>query len=282
MHDHDPGLAWHAGKVVECGTLACETMGAGVMLVELSQDSFTVRPIGQELRCTPQSVAAHSLYETADPFHFIEPSGTLDISDSSYEAVDETTVRVRGSRFVRSTNYSVKLEGAELVGYRAILIGGIRDPFILADIESWLGRIRDYIAAVVARDLGVELDGETHGLDFKVYGRDAVMGRMESARDVGHEVGVVCSTLAPTQALATEIAKICRQPLLHAPIDKWKGSITGFACLLNPAWVEVGPVYRFSLNHVLVPDEPLAPHRLAGVEVGALVSPAQPLAEAAL
>ena len=44
-----------------------------------------------------------------------------------------------------------------------------------------------------------------------------------------------------------------QQPLLHAPIPEWKGAITGFACLHNPAWVELGPAYRFALNHVLLP-----------------------------
>jgi hypothetical protein len=67
MRGFPAGPAWHAGKIVECGTLACETMGPGVMVVTLREDSFSVRPIGPELRCTPQSVAAHSLYETANP-----------------------------------------------------------------------------------------------------------------------------------------------------------------------------------------------------------------------
>jgi hypothetical protein len=49
--------------------------------------------------------------------------------------------------------------------------------------------------------------------------------------------------------------KLCRQPLLHAPIPQWKGSITGFACLHNPAGVELGPAYSFALNHVLVPGD---------------------------
>ena len=281
MHGYDAGLAWHAGKIVECGTMACETMGPGVMVVELAHDHFTVRPIGNGLRCTPQSVAAHSLYETADPFHFVEPSGTLDISGSTYEAVNESAVLVRGSRFIPSARYSVKLEGAELTGYRSMIVGGIRDPFILGSLESWLGDIREYVGSVARRQLDVELDGARYGLDFKVYGRNAVMGRLEPKLAPDHEVGLVCSTLAPTQAEATEIAKLCRQPLLHAPIDKWSGSITAFACLLNPAWVEVGPVYRFSLNHVLVVGDPLAAHRLESVESGARAPQIEPLAEAA-
>jgi hypothetical protein len=109
-----PGLAWHAGKVVECGTMACETAGKGVMFVALRQDHFLVKPFGQGLRCTPQSVAAHSLYENVDPFHFTEASGTADITEATYEAVDPITVRVANSSFQSADHYTIKLEGARL------------------------------------------------------------------------------------------------------------------------------------------------------------------------
>jgi hypothetical protein len=263
------GLAWHAGKVVECGTLACETMGAGVMVVRLREESFSVWPVGPGLRCTPQSVAAHSLYETADPFLFAEPSGTLDISASSYEQEDERTVRVAGSRFLEAGEYSVKLEGAELIGFEAMLVGGVRDPLIIAQLDRWLARIGEYVRGSLARVMGVELDGDRYRLGFQVYGRDGVMGELEPISAPGHEVGIVCTTLAPTQEEATEMARLCRQPLLHAPIPEWKGAITGFACLHNPAWVELGPAYRFCLNHVLLPGDGERVHRLRAVELAA-------------
>ena len=47
------------------------------------------------------------------------------------------------------------------------------------------------------------------------------------------------------------------------------GAITGFACLHSPAWVELGPLYRFCLNHVLLPAEDQAAHRLEHVNVAA-------------
>jgi hypothetical protein len=262
------GLAWHAGKIVECGTLACETMGPGVMVVTLREDSFSVRPIGDGLRCTPQSVAAHSLYETANPFLFAEPSGTLDITDASYEAEGNGAVRVSGSRFVPTVEYSVKLEGAELVGYRTMLIGGVRDPLILRQLDDWLERISAYTKASILRTTGIRLDGDRYRVGFQVYGRDAVMGHLESAAFHGHEVGIVCTTLAPTQDEATEMARLCRQPLLHAPIPEWKGSITAFAYLHNPPWTELGPAYRFSLNHVLLLDDPGLVHTVRLVELG--------------
>jgi hypothetical protein len=255
VHGFPEGLAWHAGKVVECGTMACETMGKGVMVVTLRDDSFSVRPVGEGLRCTPQSVAAHSLYETADPYHFAEASGIVDLTSSSYEQEDPVTVRVRESRFVAAPEQTLKLEGAELLGYQAMIVGGVRDPLIVSQLDWWLGRIDEYIRGSVTRLMDVEIDGRAYRVGFQVYGRNAVMGASEPTPTPAHEVGIVCTTLAPTQEEATEMIKLCRQPLLHAPIPQWKGSITGFACLHNPAWVELGPAYGFALNHVLVPGD---------------------------
>jgi hypothetical protein len=249
--------------------LACENLGAGVMVVTLRGDSFSVCPVGADLRCTPQSVAAHSLYETAHPYLFREPSGTLDITASTYEQEDDVTVRVTGSRFVAADDYSVKLEGAELVGYQAMIVGGVRDPLIISQLDTWQENIRRYVIGSIERVMGVEIDDRRYRLGFHVYGRDAVMGDLEPLRRPGHEVGIVCTTLAPSQDEATEMAKLCRQPLLHAPIPEWKGAITGFACLHSPAWVEVGPLYRFCLNHVLLPAEGQAVHRLENVNVAA-------------
>ena len=36
-------------------------------------------------QATPDSVAAHMVYENADPFLLREPGGCLDVKDSSYE-----------------------------------------------------------------------------------------------------------------------------------------------------------------------------------------------------
>jgi len=47
------GLAWHAGKVSECGTMAAETMGKGVIFGTIRRDHFTIRPFGPGLRCNP-------------------------------------------------------------------------------------------------------------------------------------------------------------------------------------------------------------------------------------
>ena len=269
MHGLPAGLAWHAGKLVECGTLACVKAGKGVMHVRLRHNDFLVRPFGPGLRCTPQSIAAHSLYENVDPFHFTECSGTTDITEATYEALDPITVRVTNSRFQPAEVYTVKLEGAELAGYQTIIVGGIHDPFLLRQLDSWLEKVRAYIEETVARVLKNQVTRDDYQLTFHVYGRDGVMGTLEPDRTIHKEVGIVFEVTASTQQLSTTVAELSRQPLLHYPIAEWSGATTNLACLHNPAHIERGAVYQFNLNHVVLPHSPQEMFRTKFVEIGA-------------
>ncbi len=270
MFGFPAGLAWHAGKVIECGTMACETAGKGVMFVHLRHDGFTVKPFGPGLRCTPQSIAAHSFYENVDPFYFKESSGTITLTDATYEAMDPITVRVTNSTFVQAEEYSVKLEGAELAGYQTIIIGGIRDPLIIRQLDSWLSNVHMHIQENIKKLLGNRVTEDGYHIEFHIYGRDAVMGVLEPNRtELPKEVGIVFEATAATQELATKIAELSRQPLLHQPIAEWSGATTTFACLHNPAHIERGPVYRFNLNHVVLPQSATEMFRTKFVEIGA-------------
>lgn len=254
LHGLPAGLSWHAGKIVECGTLCCETAHKGVIFGWIRPDHVVIRPFGEDLRCTPQSVAAHSLYENADPYLHKESSGTLDISHASFEALDERSVRISGSGFIPADSYTVKLEGAQLIGYQSVIVGGIRDPLIIRQLDQWLGGVREKAENSIAKLLGARLSKDDYRLIFHVYGRDAVMGALEPKnKELPHEVGIVLEATAPTQELATKVAELCRQPLLHHPIPEWKGAITGFACLHNPAFLERGAIYKFNLHHVALP-----------------------------
>jgi len=246
------GLAWHAGKVAECGTMSC-IGGRGVLTGVITADAAVLRPVGDNIRATPLSIAAHSLYEAADPFLQKESSGTLDLTASTYEALDETAVRIRGSAFQPTDEYTVKLEGAERVGFQTIMIGGIRDPFILQRLDTWLEEIRTYVGDLAERLLGVTL-GRDVKLVFHVYGDNGVtVGRKPVSATPPREVGIVVEATAPTQEIATDVVKLTRQPFLHHGVPEWMGAITGFACLHNPAQLERGAVYRFNLNHVAIP-----------------------------
>jgi Acyclic terpene utilisation family protein AtuA len=261
-----PGLSWHVGKIIECGTLACERSGKGVVMATLRPDHAVITPIGRGLRCTPQSVAAHTLYENADPYLFYESSGTLDLSQAVFEAETDTSVRISGSLFRPASEYTVKLEGAELAGYSTVMIGGIRDPFILARLDSWLEGVMDRFRSKVKTILG--LDPDAYRAAVHCYGRDGVMGVLEPERSITpHEVGIVFEVLASSQSLATELAKIARQPFLHFRVPEWKGAITTIAYLHNPPQIERGAVYRFNINHVALPHSPLEMFRIETIDL---------------
>ncbi len=252
------GIAWHVGKVVECGTLACEIMRQGTMYSRLDTTGAVITPLGEGLRCTPQSIAAHSLYENGDPYLHVECSGTLDLTNSTFRQVDDVSVRIEGSDFHHADQYSVKLEGAELVGYQSVIVGGVRDPLIIGQLDSWLADVRKKLEHRVELILGNVLRPGDWRMDIHVYGRNAIMGQREPKLDeLPHEVGLVVGLMAPSQALATKLADLARQPLLHTPIPEWSGAITGFACLFNQASIDRGPVWRWCTNHVVLPDSPM-------------------------
>lgn len=251
------GLSWHAGKLLECGTMACENPGNGIIMADLNKDSVVISALGPGLRCTPNSLAGHSLYENSDPYLHYECAGVLDLSDSSFEAVDDKSVRIRGSKFRHSDDYTVKLEGAELAGYQAVMVGGIRDPFIIAELDKFLDGARTATQRMVERVFAGEVSRDSYSITYRAYGRDAVMGEMEPNRDKpGHELGLVMEITAPTRELAKDIAILATKQIVHYPIDKWNGLITGIALLHNPPYLERGPVYRFNVNHVALPHDP--------------------------
>ena len=111
MQGFPPELAWHAGKVSECGTRVCETLGKSVIFTTVSRDEITIRPYGDGLRSTPRSVAAHSLYENSDPYLHRECAGTFDLTKSTHEAIDAVTVKIKLEGVNSNQNHTVKLEG---------------------------------------------------------------------------------------------------------------------------------------------------------------------------
>jgi len=64
----------HAAKILECGAAAVTNrFTPDGMLCTMRQDEFVIEPANPQMKCTPVSVAAHTLYENADPFLLYEP-----------------------------------------------------------------------------------------------------------------------------------------------------------------------------------------------------------------
>src|SRR6185436_1916038 len=144
MQGYDPGLALHCGKILECAGLSAVPVDlAEPLLGRVRRDHFEVEPCHPAHRCTTVSVAGHSLYERGDPCLQPGPGGVNDLTDSVFTQLDERRVRVSGSRFVPDATYRVKLEGAERLGYRTVVLVGIRDPHMIAALDRLFAEVRD-------------------------------------------------------------------------------------------------------------------------------------------
>ena len=251
-------VAFHAGKILECGAAsAAQRLYPDCMAAELDQDGFTVEPPNPAIRCTAQSVAAHALYENADPYHLVESGGVLDTTDAKYEPVGERAVRVTGSRFIPSKKYTVRIEGVSLVGYRSIVMAGIRDPLVLRQLDTFLSTLRTVIERKVSDSM--KLSADTYTLNFRVYGRNGTLGDLEPLSEVGHEVGLIIDVVAATQSLAADIIPIASHTGLHHPIPEHEGLISNLAYPFSPGGIDAGPVYSFCINHVWELNEPCKP-----------------------
>lgn len=262
------GLTWHAAKTIECGAACCVPPAADGLMAYIRDDHFEIEPLDLNARVTPLSIAAHTLYENANPFLLTEPSGTVDTEHATYTATSERSVRVSGSAFIPAETYTIKLEGSEMVGYQTAVIGGIRDPKIFLALESLLPMAKQYFATRIAELFGDTLKPSDYDIHFRTYGRGAVMGPLETdKKTVPTEVGILITITAPTQELATKIASFVSHVSAHLPVPGYDGLISTIAYPFSPPEVPRGAVYRFSVNHVLVPDTPLEMFRTEMVEI---------------
>ena len=147
MKGYDLGLALHMAKIVECGAQCSIPTGTNdCILATIRSDHFELEPINPDRHLTPSSVGAHMMYEQPDPYVFYEPEGMVDLRETEIEQVDARRVRVRGNNFVPATKQSIKLEGAQLKGYRAISIAGVTDPTLISKLDEVAVKVKDTVA----------------------------------------------------------------------------------------------------------------------------------------
>ncbi|GGP79336.1 acyclic terpene utilization AtuA family protein [Saccharothrix coeruleofusca] len=258
MRGMPPGPTWHAAKIVECGGQCTTNPRAGGVFAVVDRTGFTIEPLDPEAACTPTSVAAHMLYETADPYRMREPAGTLDVSNATYRAIDHRVVRVEGSVFEPAEQHTVKLEGARVTGYETMSFTAIRDPHILANIEQWAALLGKVLVDRVGQTLGLT-EGE-YDFDIRLYGHNAILGDLDPATHPAREVGVMLLVHAADQTTATAVAKIANPLMLHLPTPDMP-YLPSLAFATSPAETERGPVYEFVLNHVVDSQTPTSMFR---------------------
>jgi hypothetical protein len=219
----------------------------------VARDYVEVEPLNPELRCTPLSVAVQALHENASPIIHKEPGGLLDTSACEIKAHTERAVRVSGMQW-RPQPYTIKLEGAEKVGYSAITFAGTRDPGLIGQIDDFARAVRESVATKVA---AFNVSPEEYRLVLRLYGKNGVMGEWEPFQDgTSHELGILAEAVAKTQDIANAVISVMRVTLLHTDFPGRMCKEGNMAFPFSPSDIERGAVYEFSLRHVVEPDDP--------------------------
>ena len=246
----DRALAVHMGKILECGGAAAYPRhGSDSLLGVIDRDSFTVEPPNPDKICSVASVAAHSLYERADPFRLALPGGAIDLHATTFEQATPRAVRVRGTRFVPAP-YTVKLEGVRRAGYRTITVAGTRDPILISQLDAYLDNVRGRVAEVYGAD--------GYRLLFHVYGRDGVMGALETEKEIrSHELGFVIEVVADDPETSAAILALSRSVALHSTYPGRKAIAGNLAFPFSPSDLRVGEAFEFSVHHLVEVDDPL-------------------------
>ena len=262
MQRADVAAAWHAAKVAECGGLCTVNPTSPGVMMSIGRDGFTVEPLSPQNSCTPETVSAHMLYENSDPFRLVEPGGVLDVTDAAYVALDERRVRVTGSRW-ETKPYTMKLEGAGGGPFQTIMLVGIEDPNVLADVDSFVARMERGLRDRVTRTMGADADID---ISLRPYGWNAVSGRRPvEGTPPPREIGLMFVATAPTQAMATEAARVCNPIFFHFPVREGN-ELPSYAFPFSPAEIERGQVFQFHLNHVVHVSSPFELARTCWIE----------------
>ena len=248
----DPGLAFHMGKILECGAIASVPGSArDCLLGTIYKDSFVVEPMNFERKCTEVSVAAHTLYEKGNPTHLPGPGGDLLLNHVHFEQINKRSVRVTGSKFVPQDKYTIKLEGAKPVGFRTISIAGVRDPIMIGQIDSILNNVTD-----ITKE-NFDLPESDYRVIYHIYGKNGVMSDLEPQKRItSHELGIVIEVIGKTQEIANTICSSVRSTLLHYGYPNRIATAGNLALLYSPSDIKMGPVYEFSVYHLMEIEDP--------------------------
>lgn len=241
MLGYPMGLCLHMAKIIECTSLCCLPGARDAMLAELTPEHFTLESMNPLAHATPASVAAHALYEQADPLRVEEPGGSLLLHDARYEALDAHRTRVRGARFVPRDKASLKVEGASRVGERVVLLAGVADPVLLHQLPDAIAAVEQRVRTLVPGDWQ---------LYPHVYGQGAVRA-LAPAQQAQHEAGLVLEFIAPQAALARTAAGVFKQNLLHHAYPGRKSTGGNLAFAFTPSEIDAHAAYRFVLYHVM-------------------------------
>ena len=264
FREHDPALCYHLGKILECGALCAEPGSAKDCMIGVLEDQhFEVFPSNPDRKCNAVSVAAHTFYEKDHPYLLRGPGILLDLSDCKFVELGQGRVRVSGSRLTTQP-YTVKLEGAMAVAFRTFVIAGIRDPILIKSLPEVENEVRTSVQQYFS-----DIPRDSYQINFYHYGQNAVMGDLEPNKTLPHELGLLMEVIADSQELADTICASLRSTLMHHGYPGRKSTAGNLAFPFAPSDVAFGPVYAFSVYHLMQISDPCALFPVEYLEAGA-------------
>ena len=247
FYKKDPGLSYHLGKILECGALCAEPgTTKDCILGTIKDRSFTVKALHPSRTCTPISVAAHTFYEKEHPYILHGPGFTLDLEKCEYSQLPDGEVEVSNSRYIPEQKYFIKLEGARKTSYRTVVIAGIRDPLLIERLDDVGEDVKQQILNYYP-----DIPAEAYNIRFYHYGKDAVLGSKEPLPYAGHEIGLMIDVTAETQEIASSVCASVRSTFLHYGYEGRKSTAGNLAFPFAPSDIPFGPVYEFSVYHLM-------------------------------
>ncbi|KIW21146.1 hypothetical protein PV08_01726 [Exophiala spinifera] len=251
----DLGIAYHMGKILECGGLCAKPKSREAMAI-VRRDHFDIVPNNPTAVCTPVSVAAHTLYEKTRPDILVGPGGTLDLRATTYEQLlDGRTVRVRGAIFTLTSpgEYTIKLEGARIAGYRSAFFGGFSDPVLIAQLDVFIENVRAHVASVCKFEHELKLTAYGIGDHISMF-----KGVKHASEQIPASAAIAGEAKAATQEQATRVINATRVACMHASYPGQMSTSGNLAMSCGSFDVPMGRVCEFCIYHLMTVDDPVA------------------------
>jgi hypothetical protein len=201
----DPGIAFHAGHVLECGCQACDPGTASDCLVAefLDDESVVFTPPNKTRKATTYSVAAHSLYEEDHPTVHFYPEGTLSFEKTEYFEAGERSAGIRKSEFFTGP-LTLKVEGSRKTGERYISV-------------LWCKDLKNIPERCV------------------VYGRNGVESAL--VRENEYEMGVLIKATSAVEETAKTLLNLWKGFFMHFGYPNRRSTAGNLAFPLSPSEV---------------------------------------------
>ena len=244
-----------ASRYTEPGSLQKTLIGT------IAGQEVSVRAVPPHQRCTMASMIGNLRSDGGTPVYESVMGGVLDMTDCHYEQEDDATIRLTGATFIPVEGHThVTLEGAGKVGDRVVGIIGVRDSYTMHHLDTMLAWTRSQIEQ--------QFVGKSYELVYRVYGKpDALNALTPIVADTSPEVGILLEGIAETEQLAEELTVMAMRHLLYAPPPNGTAP-AGFPDLVLDGLLSAPPAYRWTINHTIEVDDPVALFEMHEMMIG--------------